>query len=59
MKGVVMPYLPFSDEDGSHPCDYEGCDNIVMYDDEPYCYEHSPDSGSSFIGYSYKASHNL
>ena len=54
-----MPLLPYSDEDGSHPCDYETCDNIVMYDDEPYCYEHSPDSGSSFFGYSYKAKHNL
>jgi len=25
----------------------------VLFDDEPYCYTHSPDSGSNVKGYSY------
>lgn len=40
-----------------HPCDRQGCDNTVPYDDEPYCFTHSPDSGSDVPGYSYRASH--
>jgi hypothetical protein len=35
-----------------HNCEYVGCDKIVTYDDEPYCFTHSPDSGSSVRGYS-------
>jgi len=38
---------------GSHPCEKEHCSNIVPYDDEPYCFIHSPDSGSHDPGYSY------
>jgi len=41
----------------SHPCEYPGCENTVAYDDEPYCFTHSPDSGSYVPGYSYKAKH--
>jgi hypothetical protein len=41
-----------------HPCAYPGCDHRVNFDDEPYCFGHSPDSGSSVRGYSYKASHS-
>lgn len=37
-----------------HPCIEEGCEHIVPYDDEPWCFSHSPDSGSSVPGYSYK-----
>ena len=44
-----------SDTD-THPCLNENCKNTVEFDDEPYCYKHSPDSGSSVPGYSYKAS---
>lgn len=41
-------------DDGSHPCEWGGCKENVQYDDEPYCYTHSPDSGSSRVGYSYR-----
>jgi len=44
-------------EDESHPCERTGCKAVVPYDDEPYCFEHSPDSGSNVPGYSYRASH--
>ena len=35
-----------------HKCEHNGCDSIVSYDDEPWCFTHSPDSGSSIPGYS-------
>jgi len=35
-----------------HKCEEEGCDRIVEFDDEPWCFTHSPDSGSSVAGYS-------
>lgn len=35
-----------------HKCVTEGCDRTVQYDDEPWCFTHSPDSGSSLRGYS-------
>lgn len=35
-----------------HKCEFEGCENYIIYDDEPLCYKHSPDSGSSVKGYS-------
>jgi hypothetical protein len=35
-----------------HKCVVESCSEIVLYDDEPWCYDHSPDSGSSLAGYS-------
>ena len=41
-------------EDGSHQCETRGCDVLVQYDDEPYCFRCSPDSGSHLIGYSYR-----
>lgn len=34
-----------------HKCEKEGCDNHILYHDEPYCFTHSPDSGSSFNNY--------
>lgn len=40
-----------------HPCDSPGCTHMVQYDDEPYCFTHSPDSGSSVSGYSWKREH--
>ena len=36
-----------------HPCEREGCSKSVPFDDEPFCFEHSPDEGSSVRGYSY------
>lgn len=39
-----------------HPCAEPGCKHTVQFDDEPYCFTHSPDSGSSVREYSYKAS---
>lgn len=42
-----------------HECAHNGCNITVLYDDEPYCFTHSPDSGSSFRGYSaYKIQHD-
>jgi len=35
-----------------HECEHAGCTQTVLYDDEPRCYVHSPDSGSSVRGYS-------
>jgi hypothetical protein len=51
-----MPEEAFGD--GAHPCEYPDCWNYVAYDDEPYCFEHSPDTGSNVPGYSYKNSHD-
>lgn len=41
-----------------HPCVIAGCTAIVEYDDEPWCFAHSPDSGSSVLGYSYRKEHH-
>jgi hypothetical protein len=38
-----------------HPCIAPGCENTVEYDDEPWCFTHSPNDGSYVPGYSYKA----
>ena len=35
-----------------HKCKADGCQINVPYDDEPYCFTHSPDEGSSVKGYS-------
>jgi hypothetical protein len=43
--------------DGSHPCEEPGCDRMVPYDDEPYCFAHSPDEGSYRPGYSWREKH--
>jgi hypothetical protein len=43
--------------DGQHPCEHEGCPHTVEYDDEPYCFTHSPDEGSAVPGYSWRAKH--
>lgn len=40
-----------------HPCEMSGCDKMVPYDDEPYCFDHSPDEGSHVMGYSYIKAH--
>lgn len=39
-----------------HPCIEDGCEETVQFDDEPWCFTHSPDSGSSVPGYSYARS---
>ena len=44
-------------ENELHPCEAEGCNMTVPFDDEPYCFTHSPDEGSHVPGYSYIASH--
>jgi hypothetical protein len=49
-------YEPY---DGKHPCAYDGCNFTVLFDDEPYCYTHSPDSGSNVPGYSYRAEQDM
>jgi hypothetical protein len=35
-----------------HKCVNHQCSEIVLYDDEPWCFDHSPDEGSSLPGYS-------
>lgn len=35
-----------------HQCTEPGCQITVAYDDEPWCFQHSPDEGSSVVGYS-------
>jgi hypothetical protein len=44
-------------EDGVfvHECEANGCGVMVEFDDEPFCFTHSPDKGSSMPGYSAKA----
>jgi hypothetical protein len=44
------------DEEGVfwHECEADGCTRQVEFDDEPLCYTHSPDKGSSMPGYSAK-----
>jgi hypothetical protein len=46
-------------DNGGHPCIKDGCTEHVGYDDEPFCFVHSPDSGSNIRGYSYKAEVDL
>lgn len=38
-----------------HECIQEGCGNIVQFDDEPWCFVHSPDDGSALPGWSARA----
>ena len=42
-----------------HPCVVDGCSTTVPYDDEPWCFEHSPNSGSAVPGYSWAREHGL
>jgi hypothetical protein len=35
-----------------HKCIEPSCSEFVLYDDEPWCFDHSPDEGSSLPGYS-------
>lgn len=44
-------------DDDLHPCEMGICDNIVAFDDEPYCYLHSPKNGAYMVGYSYRRMH--
>lgn len=37
-----------------HECTDPYCHEMVQYDDEPWCFTHSPNSGSSVPGYSAK-----
>jgi hypothetical protein len=46
---------PVDDDNESHPCTHSDCTVTVPYDDEPFCFDHSPDHGSTVPGYSYKA----
>lgn len=38
-----------------HQCINPDCTTIVQFDDEPWCFTHSPDEGSSLAGWSAKA----
>lgn len=37
-----------------HQCEYPGCDRMIQFHDEPFCFTHSPDEGSSVTGYDYR-----
>jgi len=37
-----------------HQCEYPDCDRMIGFHDEPFCFEHSPDEGSSVPGYDYR-----
>lgn len=41
-------------DDGSHRCEYKSCSGLAEFDDEPYCFDHSPASGSFLMNYSYR-----
>lgn len=47
--------MTITDEDNMeswrHDCEEPGCTRTVIYWDEPYCFTHSPDEGSSFRNY--------
>lgn len=47
-------YAAFGADPGmyDHRCKRAGCRTIVAYNDEPYCFTHSPDSGSYRTNYS-------
>lgn len=51
---VVALYDAWCMEHQKHPCVIDRCPNMVEFDDEPWCFTHSPDSGSNVLGYSYK-----
>ena len=42
---------------GPHPCEWPSCTRTVPYDDEPFCFTHSPDDGSTAPGYSWQRNH--
>lgn len=42
-----------------HQCEEPGCTKVIEFDDEPRCFTHSPDSGSSVRGYSARAAAGL
>ena len=45
-------------ENQAHPCTTPGCTRIAGFDDEPWCFECSPDSRAPGVpGYSYAARH--
>jgi hypothetical protein len=58
-NGDYEPYDPVKEKSMYHTCDdaclheceHAGCDRKIAYHDEPYCFTHSPDSGSSVPGY--------
>jgi len=51
-NGDYKPYEHhMCDDECLHECEHAGCDRKIPYHDEPYCFTHSPDSGSSVPGY--------
>lgn len=47
LKGSGMDQYHFL-----HKCAVEECPRYINFDDEPWCFQHSTDSGSSLVGYS-------
>lgn len=51
-SGELMPENDIANGVFWHQCEEEGCTRLVEFDDEPKCFTHSPDEGSSLYGYS-------
>lgn len=48
---IAVPEHHMCGDECLHECEHAGCDRKIPYHDEPYCFTHSPDSGSSVPGY--------
>ena len=48
---IPVPEHHMCGDECLHECEHAGCDRKIPYHDEPYCFTHSPDSGSSVPGY--------
>ena len=48
---TTMDFHLCENENCRHQCEQKGCDSMILYHDEPYCFSHSPDEGSSFRNY--------
>jgi hypothetical protein len=48
---ISVPEYHSCGDECRHKCQHIGCDSMISYHDEPYCFTHSPDSGSSVPGY--------
>jgi hypothetical protein len=48
---IPVPEYHSCGEECRHECEQYGCASMISFHDEPYCFKHSPDSGSSMRGY--------
>lgn len=58
-KMVMFAYFNKGEPD-SHPCEKNGCNYLALYDDEPYCLDHSENRFHRALdGYSYRKLHKV